>query len=128
MLFNTGLSKYFLAEALMYACYLVNKWSLSTIGGKTLLKAWSKKVTQYYDLLRVFDCLDYYYVKENKLDPRKNKGVFVGFKKGVKSYKIWDSKDKKFILRKDVTFDETSMMKLTNSQQVESEKTKKISQ
>jgi len=47
------------------------------------------------------------------------KGVFVGFKKGVKVCKIWDPMDKKFILSKDVTFDETLMMKPMNSQQVE---------
>jgi len=45
--------------------------------------------------------------------------VIVGFKKGVKSYKIWDSMDKKFILSRDVTFDEASMVKPTGSQQVE---------
>jgi len=50
--------------------------------------------------------------------------VFVGFKKGVKCYKTWDSKDNKFIVSRDVTFDEASIMKPTNSQQVESEKTK----
>jgi len=54
--------------------------------------------------------------------------VFVGFKKGIKCYKIWDPKDKKFILSKDVTFDEASMMKPRDSQQVESETTDIISQ
>jgi len=45
-----------------------------------------------------------------------------------KSNKIWDPKDKKFILSRDVTFDEALMVKPTNSQLVESEKTSKISQ
>jgi len=40
----------------------------------------------------------------------------LGFKRGVKGYKIWDLKDKKTILSKDVTFDEASMMKFTDSQ------------
>ena len=67
------------------------------------------------------------HVKEDKLDPRAKKRVFVGLKRGVKGYKIWDPKDRKFILNKDVTFDEASMLKLTISQQVEIEKTKGIS-
>ena len=50
------------------------------------------------------------------MDPRAKKGVFVGFKKGVKGCKLWDPKDKKFILSRDVTFDEASMVKPTNSQ------------
>jgi len=39
-------------------------------------------------LLRVFGCPAYYYIKEDKLDTRAKKCVFVGFKKGVKGYKI----------------------------------------
>jgi len=53
--------------------------------------------------------------------------VFIGLKKGVKRYKIWDSKDKKFILSRDVTFDEVSMVKPTDSYEWESEKTDMIS-
>ena len=53
--------------------------------------------------------------------------MFVGFKKGGKGYKIWDLKNKKIILSMDVTFDETPMVEPTDSQQVESEKTSKIS-
>jgi len=49
--------------------------------------------------------------------------MLIGFKKGVKGYKKWDPKDKKIILSRDVTFDETSMVKPTDSQQVKSEKT-----
>ena len=49
--------------------------------------------------------------------------MFIRFKKGVKDYKIWDPKDKKCILRRDVMFDEASMVKPTNSQQVESDAT-----
>jgi len=45
--------------------------------------------------------------------------VFIGFKKGEKGYKIWDPKDKKFILSRDVTFDEASMLKPIISQQAE---------
>ena len=79
-------------------------------------------------MLRIFGCPAYYHLKEGKLDPRAKKGVSVGFKRGVKGYKIWDAKDKKFILSKDVTFDEASMLKPTISQKVEIEKTKGISQ
>ena len=49
--------------------------------------------------------------------------MFLGFKRGVKDYKIRDLKDKKILLSRDVTFDEVSMMKLDDSQQVESKKT-----
>jgi len=45
-----------------------------------------------------------------------------------KRLQIWDSKDKNFTLSRDVTFEEASMMKPTDSQQVESKKTYRIPQ
>jgi len=54
--------------------------------------------------------------------------MFISFKKGVKGYKIWNLKEKKIILSKDDMFDEASMVKPTDFQQVESEKTSRISQ
>ena len=116
MLSNASLSKKFGAEALAYACYLVNRLSSSAIGGKTPLEAWSGKIATDYDLLRVFGCPAYYHVKDDKLDPRAKKGVFVGFKRGIKRFKIWDPTDKKFLFSRDVTFDEVSMLKPKVSQ------------
>ena len=98
------------------------------IGGKTPLEAWSGRVAQDYDSLRVFDCPAYYHVKEEKLHLKARKGVFVELKKGVKGYKIWDPKDRKIILSRDVTFDDALMMKPTDSQQVERKTTDRISQ
>ena len=79
-------------------------------------------------MLRVFGCPAYYHVKDDKLDPRAKKGVFVSFKKGIKGFKIWDPTDRKFLFSRDVTFDEASMLKPKVSQQVETSKTKNVSQ
>ena len=46
----------------------------------------------------------------------------------MKGYKLWDPKNKKIVLSKHVTFDETSLLKSTISQQVERLKTKDVSQ
>jgi len=75
-----------------------------------------EKVAQDYDLLQVFGYPAYYHVKEDKLDLKARKGLFVGFKKGVKGNKFWDLKDKKFILNRDVMFDKASVMKFADSQ------------
>ena len=74
---NAGISKSFCAEALAYVCHLVNRLSSSAIGGKTPLKAWSGRVAQDYDSLRIFGCSSYYHVKEDKLDPKARKDMFV---------------------------------------------------
>ena len=60
------------------------------------------------------------------MDLRAKKGVFVGFKRGTKGFKIWDQTDNKFILSRDVTFNEASLMKPTVSQLVETSKTKEL--
>ena len=46
----------------------------------------------------------------------------------MKGYKLWDPKNKKIMLSKYVTFDETSLLKSTISQRVERLKTKDVSQ
>ena len=92
------------------------------------MKVWSEKVAQDYDSLWVFGCSAYYHVKKDKLNSRGRKGVFVGLKKGVKCYKIYDPKNRKFILSRDITFNEASMVKPTDSQQVESQTTDRILQ
>ena len=67
-----------------YAMHVYNQLPSSAIGGKTPLEVWLGKVAQDYDS----GCLTYYHVKEDKLDPRAKKSVFVGFKKAVKGYKV----------------------------------------
>ena len=54
--------------------------------------------------------------------------MFLGIKRNMKGYKLWDPKNKKIVLSKHVTFDETSLLKSTISQQVERLKTKDVSQ
>jgi len=46
----------------------------------------------------------------------------------MKGYKLWDPENKKIVLSKHVTIDETSLLKSTISQQVERLKTKNVSQ
>ena len=89
---NLGIVKSFWAEVLAYVCYHVNRLPSSAIGGKTHVKVWSERVAQDYDSLQIFSCPAYYHVKEDKLDPRARKGVFIGFNKGVKGYKNLGSK------------------------------------
>ncbi|KAH9782808.1 Integrase catalytic domain-containing protein [Citrus sinensis] len=127
MLSKAGLDKKFWVEAVSYASYLVNQLPSAAIGGKTPMEMWSGKHAQDYDSLRIFGCPSYYHVKDGKLDPRARKVIFVGFKGGVKGFKLWDLKDKKFVYSRDVIFDEASMMKASSSQQMEN-KTKEVLQ
>ena len=54
--------------------------------------------------------------------------MFLDVKRNIKDYKLWDPEHKKIVLSNHVTFDETSLLKSTVSQQVERTKTKDVMQ
>ena len=111
MLSNAGLGKQFWAEAVMYASHLINYLPSAALNGKTPLEVWSGKPANDYDTLRVFSSIAYYHVKESKLDPRAKKALFMGVTSGVKGYRLWCLSSKKIISSRDVTFDESTMLK-----------------
>ena len=111
MLSNAGLGKQLWAEAVMYASHLINRLPSTTLNGKTPLEVWSGKPVNDYDTLCVFGSTTYYHVKESKLDPRAKKALFMGVTLGVKGYRLWCLSSKKIISSRDVTFDESAMLK-----------------
>ena len=123
MLSNAGLGKQLWAEAVMYASHLINRLPSAALNGKTLLEVWSRKPTNDYDTLRVFGSTAYYYVKESKLDPRAKKALFMGVTSGVKGYRLWCLSSKKIISSRDVTFDESAMLKKVTTDSKVSENT-----
>ena len=48
--------------------------------------------------------------ERSKLDSKSLKCIFLGFKKGVKGYKLWDPVNMNKIISRDVVFDEAFMM------------------
>ena len=124
MLSNAGLGKAFWAEAVTYACHLINRLPAAANEGKTPMEVWSGKPATNYDSLRIFGSPAYFHVRESKLDPRAKKAIFLGFSDGVKGYRLWCPETKKIINSRDVTFDESSMLK---SSPMES-KTKEVPQ
>jgi len=61
--------------------------------------------------LKVFGALAFAHVRQDKLDARAVKCIFIGYPEGVKGYKLWKMEPggSKFIISRDVTFDETRM-------------------
>ncbi|KAG8484084.1 hypothetical protein CXB51_023049 [Gossypium anomalum] len=112
----TRLGKEFWAEAVTYACHLINRLPSAAINGKTPIEMWTGKPATDYDSLHVFGSTAYYHVKESKLNPRAKKALFVGITDGVKGYCLWCPDTMKIIFSKDVTFDESTMMKNKDSQ------------
>ena len=50
-------------------------------------------------------------MKESKLDPRAKKAIFLGITSGVKGYRLWCPETKKIVFSRDVTFDESAMVR-----------------
>ena len=108
-----GLSKLFWAEAVNTACYLVNKSPSTALGLKTLKKIWSGKPVDYSDL-HIFGCPVYVLLQDEqrtKLDAKSKQCIYLGYKVGVKGFKVWDPNTKKSELYRNVIFDEASMLK-----------------
>ena len=111
MLSNAGLGKQFWAKAVMYASHLINRLPSVALNGKTPLKVRPGKPANDYDTLHVFGSISYYHVKKSKLNPRAKKALFIGVTLGVKGYRLWCLSSKKIIPSRDVTFDESAMLK-----------------
>ncbi|KAG8496742.1 hypothetical protein CXB51_007919 [Gossypium anomalum] len=76
---------------------------------KTPQEVWSGNPANYSDL-RIFGCPEYAHVDNGKLEPRSIKCVFLGYKVGVKGYKLWCPENRKVVISRDVVFYETAML------------------
>jgi hypothetical protein len=92
MLSGVGLGQEFRAEAVSTTCYLVNWSASSAFNDKTPHEVRSGKKPSLQHL-KVFGCDAYVHVpKENrsKMDKKVEKCIFIGYKDGVKGYKLWN--------------------------------------
>jgi hypothetical protein len=81
-----------MGRAVGSACYLVNISPSSTLDDKTPQEVWTGKKPSLTHL-KVFGCDAYVHVpKENmsKLDKKVEKCIFIGYKDGLKGYKLWN--------------------------------------
>lgn len=123
MLIQAGLPKIFWGEAVMTAAYLINRCPTSAAGFKTPMELWSGKPTQYENL-KIFGCIAYIHVKQDKLEARAKKCIFIGYSEGIKGYKFWslDNTGPKYRVSRDATFDESKMANLVSYNSVTKEK------
>ena len=122
MISNANLQKELWAEAVSTACYLVNRSPSVAIACKIPEEVWTGQSCDYSHL-RIFGCDAYSLILKNqrsKLDPKSKCYVFVGYDYAVKGYRLWDPTLRKIVISRDVTFDESSMLK-SNVERIEQE-------
>lgn len=97
-----------MGEIVKTAAYLINRCPSSAINLSTLEELWRERPTNHQKL-KVIGCLVYAHIKQDKLEHRAVRCVMIGYPTEVKGYGLWCLESKKFIVRKDVTFNEKVM-------------------
>src|SRR3954466_783308 len=108
MRLHAGLPEIFWAKSVNYAAYLINRSPSTVLDARCAEEAWSGKDIDYSSL-KVFGCKVYVHIpsdERNKLKPKSLECIFLGFENGVKGYRLWDPKNKKKVLSRDVIFNE----------------------
>jgi hypothetical protein len=108
MLNGAKLGRELWVEEVDIACYLVDRSPPLALYDKTPHKVWIGKNPSLTHL-RVFGCDAHVHVpKENrsKLDKKAKKCIFIGYKDGLKGYKLWNQETKKVVYSQDVVFRE----------------------
>ena len=101
------------------ACHIINISPKAALDENVAEEVWSGKDVDY-SLMKIFGCATYIYVfsdERSKLDPKSKRYIFLGYKKGVKGYKFWDSESKKVVINIDVVFDKLAMLKTLRDDQ-----------
>ena len=111
LMFTMGVPNYLWVEAVLTACYLINRLPTSTLKFKTPIEL----LQQLYPMSRsfsslppkVFECVAFVHDKnhnKSKLDPKSLTCVFVGYSPTQKGYKCFHPPTRKYFLTMDVTF------------------------
>ncbi|UYV65648.1 hypothetical protein LAZ67_3004952 [Cordylochernes scorpioides] len=110
MLFDAKLPTEFWAEAIATAAYLKNCTPTKNDNMKTPIEKWTGHKPSVAHL-KIFGSLAYYYIpknQRNKFDSRARKGIFTGYSRQRKAYRIYDPQDGKIHEVQTVKFDENS--------------------
>ena len=108
MLSGAMLGQDFLVEVVETTCYLVNRSPSLALEDKTPQELWTGKKPSLSHM-RVFGCDAYVHVpneKRTKLDSKSEKCIFIGYKGGLKGYKLWNPVTRKVVCNQDVVFRE----------------------
>ncbi|GKV06530.1 hypothetical protein SLEP1_g18415 [Rubroshorea leprosula] len=107
---KSGLPKEFWPEAVNWSVHILNRSPTSPLLDMMLEETWSG-CRPAVDYLRIFGCIAYAHVpdqKKSKLDDKGEKCTFLGVSDKSKAYNLFNPLTKKAIMSCDVMFDEAS--------------------
>lgn len=104
-------------EAVRHATYLINRVATRVLVSQTPYEIFKGKKPKI-DHLRVFGCVCYVKVDTpfvKKLDDRSRTLVHMGIKPASKAYRLYDPKNRRTVMSRDVHFDETKIWEWKSS-------------
>ncbi|KAK8926176.1 hypothetical protein KSP39_PZI018366 [Platanthera zijinensis] len=107
------------------SCYLVNRSPSMSLDLKSPQEVWSGTSVGYSDI-HIFGCPVYTLMQDSeriKLNAKSRRCIYLGQKAGTKGFKLWNPETKKVEVKRDVIFDEASMLKKSKSYTREAERT-----
>ncbi|KAG7559383.1 Integrase catalytic core [Arabidopsis thaliana x Arabidopsis arenosa] len=108
MMFHTNVPKRFWSDAVVLACYLINRIPTKILQDSSPFEVLNKNKPSI-NHLRVFGCVCFVLIGEqrSKLDPKSVKGMFIGYSITQKGYKCYIPETKKVLVSRDVKFVES---------------------
>ncbi|KAG8486072.1 hypothetical protein CXB51_019444 [Gossypium anomalum] len=84
--------------------------AFSSLSDDDITKLWHMRLGHIIENDMIFGCPAYAHVDNGKLETRSIKCVFLGYKAGVKGYKLWCLENRKVVISRDVVFNEIAML------------------
>jgi hypothetical protein len=107
MLKAKSLGNKFWDEVVHTLIYILHRCPIKLMLNLTLEEAWSGHKPSVSHM-KFFGFISYAHVlkeKRRKLDDKSGKCIFIGYSIETRSYRLFDPKEKKVIIRRDVVFD-----------------------
>lgn len=95
----------------MNAACLINRCPSTTLRMKPLEEVWSRHPSNI-DKIRLFGCVAYAYIRQDKVKLRALRFMFLGYPEEVKGYRFWclDPCHRRCITSQDVVLNEAEMV------------------
>lgn len=113
MIYSANVHTRFWGEALHNAVYCLNRSGSRMLDGETPYERWHG-VRPCVSHIRVFGADAYIFIPaelRTKLAPKSTRGIFMGYSKFSKAYRIWVNSSQKIVESRDVLFDESSVLR-----------------
>ena len=112
MLNENSLPKYFLAEAVNTACYIVNRVFVAKKKYKTPYELWKGRVPNI-GYFKIFYCKCFILKAKDKLgksDAKVDIGIFLGYSSSSKAYRVFNKRTLVLEESIHITFDESNSL------------------